>query len=88
MKVLKFGAVWCSACLIMKPRWQEIEKELPWLQTEYHDVDEEPKLEQKYHLTDYPAFIFLDKNNNEFKRMYGEHEKDYLIDFCKNNKDK
>ena len=25
MKVLKFGAVWCPGCLVMKPRWKEIE---------------------------------------------------------------
>jgi len=25
MKVLKFGAVWCSGCLVMRPRWRSIE---------------------------------------------------------------
>jgi len=25
MKVLKFGAVWCPGCLVMRPRWAEIE---------------------------------------------------------------
>jgi len=75
MKVLKFGAVWCSTCLVMVPRWKEIEKEFPWLKTEYHDVDKEPELESKYRLTDYPAFVFLDKKGEEFKRMYGEFSK-------------
>ncbi|NCC70988.1 thioredoxin, partial [bacterium] len=37
LKVLKFGAVWCPGCLIMKPRWEEIEKENIWLKTEYYD---------------------------------------------------
>ena len=41
MKVLKFGAVWCSGCLVMKPIWQEIEKEHPWLKTEYYDFDKD-----------------------------------------------
>ena len=40
MKVLKFGAVWCLGCLIMKPRWTEIETENTWLETEYYDFDE------------------------------------------------
>ena len=75
MRVLKFGAVWCNACLVMQPRWKEIEKELPWLKTEYHDIDQEPKLESKYRLTDYPAFIFLDNNGKEFHRVYGELSK-------------
>jgi len=34
MKVLKIGAVWCNGCLVMKPRWEELEKENPWLETE------------------------------------------------------
>lgn len=41
MKVLKIGAVWCNGCLVMRPRWQEIEKENPWLKTEYFDFDED-----------------------------------------------
>jgi len=39
MKVLKFGAEWCSGCIVMKPRWQEIEKIYPWLETKYYDFD-------------------------------------------------
>ena len=40
MKVLKFGAIWCKECLVMRPMWGEIEKEIPDLETEYHDADE------------------------------------------------
>lgn len=88
MKVLKFGAVWCSGCLVMRPRWQEIEKEHPWLTTEYIDVDERPELDTQYRLTDYPAFIFLDKNGVEFHRMYGEIEKNELVEFIEKNKNR
>jgi hypothetical protein len=28
MHIVKIGAAWCSGCLVMKPRWAEIEKEL------------------------------------------------------------
>jgi thiol-disulfide isomerase/thioredoxin len=88
VKVLKFGAVWCSGCLIMKPRWEEIAKELPWLKTEYYDVDKNPKMEEKYRLTDYPAAIFLDKKGQEFHRIYGEKSKKDLKEFVVENKDK
>ena len=40
MKVIKIGAVWCNLCNVMKPRWQEIENELPWLETEFLDFDQ------------------------------------------------
>jgi len=43
MKVLKFGAVWCAGCIIMKPRWQEIEKENSWPEAEDYDFDENKK---------------------------------------------
>lgn len=88
MKVLKFGAVWCSACLVMRPRWQKIEKKLSWLKTDYFDVDERPDLDKKYQLSDYPAFIFLDKQGEEFSRMYGEKTEKELIEFLEKNKDR
>ena len=90
MKVLKFGAVWCPGCLVMKPRWQEIEQDLPWLKTEYYDIDKNKDMAKKYNIESgtIPTFIFLDKNGNEFKRMHGEIDKDKLINFIKKNKDK
>lgn len=90
MKVLKFGAVWCSGCLVMKPRWAEIEKENPWLETEMHDFDEEKELVKKYKIDSgrLPTFIFLDKEGNEFNRMRGEFSKKELIEFINQNKDK
>lgn len=87
MKILKFGAVWCSGCIVMKPRWAEIEKELPWLKTQYFDADENPELVQKYTITDYPCFIFLDKNDLEIHREYGEIEKNKLIQIINQYKD-
>lgn len=87
MKVLKFGAVWCSGCLVMKPRWKEIEAELPWLETEYHDADEEVELTKKYNITDYPCFIFLNQKGEEIYRDYGEIEKKKLVEIIEKFKD-
>ncbi|MCD4761170.1 thioredoxin family protein [bacterium] len=89
MKVLKFGAVWCSGCLIMKPRWAEIEAENPWLDTEYYDYDENPEKIAEYHIDDkLPVFIFLDKNNQEFLRLKGELSKKEILDVLIKNKNK
>jgi thioredoxin-related protein len=88
MKILKFGAIWCSGCLVMKPRWIDIEKELPWLVTEYHDADTEKELVKKYSIQDFPCFIFLDKVGNEIYRECGEVEKDKLIKIINEIKDK
>lgn len=48
MKVLKFGAQWCPACITMKPRWAEVEDEHQWLETEYYDADEAEEVVKKY----------------------------------------
>jgi thiol-disulfide isomerase/thioredoxin len=89
MKVLKFGAVWCSGCLVMKPRWKEIETENPWLKTEYYDFDQDKEMVDKYVITNtLPTFVFLDKNGKEFLRLSGEIVKSDLIDFINKNKDR
>ena len=89
MKVIKIGAVWCPGCLIMKPRWAEIEKENSWLQTQYFDFDNDKEEVGKYNIGDnLPVFIFLDKEGKEIKRMIGEIEKDVIIETINELKDK
>jgi thiol-disulfide isomerase/thioredoxin len=89
MKVLKFGAVWCPGCLVMKPRWKEIETENSWLQTGYYDFDKDKEMVEKYQITNVlPVFVFLDKNGNEFLRLNGEIDKDKLIEIISQNKEK
>jgi thiol-disulfide isomerase/thioredoxin len=87
MKVLKFGAVWCSGCVIMKPRWQEIERENLWLKTEYYDYDIANDQAKKYSVKDLPCFIFLDKQNQEVERLTGEIDKLTLVEKINKYKD-
>ena len=89
MKVIKFGAVWCSGCLAMKPRWAEIEAENPWLKNEMHDFDNDKEAVEKYNITDtLPSFVFLDKDGNEFLRLTGEVDKDKLVTIINENKER
>lgn len=89
MKVLKFGAVWCSGCLVMRPRWQEIEKEIPELKTEYYDFDKDKEMVNKYRIDEkLPAFIFLDNTGIELFRLTGEVDKGKLVNIVKENIDK
>ena len=79
MKVIKIGAIWCSGCLVMKPRWKNIEAQNSWLQTEYYDFDERKDICEQYKIQGekLPVFIFLDKNDKELERKHGEiSEKD------------
>lgn len=89
MKVLKFGAVWCSGCLVMKPRWVEIESEMPDLETLYYDFDKDNEMVKKYQIDHkLPVFVFLDKQGNEILRLTGEVDKDRLIDVINENIDR
>lgn len=90
MKILKFGAVWCSGCLVMQPRWREIEKEISWLKTTYFDYDQSKEPVEKYKIKSarLPVFIFLDKKNQEFLRLNGEIKKDKLIKIILENKNR
>jgi thiol-disulfide isomerase/thioredoxin len=89
MKVLKFGAVWCSGCLVMRPRWQKIEEENPWLKTEYYDYDQDKEAVRKYDIEGgkLPVFVFLNKSGQEFLRLVGEVNRKKLIKIIKENKD-
>jgi len=89
MKVLKFGAEWCSGCLVMRPRWKEIETELLWLKTEYFDYDKDKKIVEKYEIDrgKLPVFVFLNKQGKELFRKMGEISKKDLIKVILENKD-
>jgi len=89
MKVLFFTAVWCPACIIMQSRWKKVEAEITWLETEYHDYDQDKAIVEKYNIgRDIPVFVFLDQNGNEFERLKGEIDRRDLIKFLEENKNK
>lgn len=80
MKIIKIGASWCSGCVIMRKRFEEIEK-IRTFESQYYDFDiYEDMLKEKYNIGDkLPVFIFLDEKNNEIKRLIGEPTVDEII---------
>lgn len=90
MKVLKFGAVWCSTCLVMKPRWAKLEKKYPVFESEYIEYDDCPEKVKEYGVEDstLPTFIFLDKNGEELERISGEVSEKKLLKLINKYKDK
>lgn len=89
MKVIKFGAIWCNGCIVMKPRWKEIEEENPWLSNEFYDFDIDKEMVEKYQIdSNLPVFVFIDKQGNEFLRLQGEVDKKKLVEIITKNKEK
>lgn len=89
MKILKFGAVWCPGCLIMRPIWQQIEKENPWLVTKYFDFDTDKREVEKYKIDSIlPVFVFIGKDGNELLRLSGEVSKEKILEIMTQNREK
>lgn len=88
MKVLKFGATWCPGCMVMKPRFEEIESENDWLESEFYDADQAPEMVEKYDVKDLPTFVYLDKDGNELERQHGIIPKEKIVEKINEYKDK
>ncbi len=84
MKIIKFGAVWCPGCLVMRPVWKEVLKDYPNLDITEYDYDMDEELVEKYNVGDkLPVIIMLDDNDKEIKRLIGERKKEEIIQFIK-----
>ncbi len=81
MKILKFNAIWCSGCLVMKPIINEIKKLYPNIQFIDYDYDIDEEMVNKWEVgTLIPVMIFVDENDKEITRLRGEKTKKEIID--------
>lgn len=86
MRVILINAIWCGSCIIMKNRWNELEKEYNLDVTRYdYDFDED-EIKQYNVGSILPVSIFLDKNTNELYRLNGESTKEKIQDIIKQYK--
>ena len=80
MKILKFNAIWCSGCLVMKKTIKEIEELYPNIEIESYDYDIDQDQVEKWNIGEIiPVLIFVDKKNNEISRLIGEKTKKEII---------
>ena len=80
MKILKFNAVWCSGCLVMKKTMKEIEELYPNIKIESYDYDMDQEQVEKWNIGEIiPVLIFVDENNNEISRLVGGKTKKEII---------
>ena len=82
MKIIKFSAVWCPGCLVMKPVWKQIKTLYPDLKIVEYDYDLDEKEVLEYNVGEkLPVVIMLDENNKEVKRLIGEKKKEEILEF-------
>ncbi len=80
MKILKFNAMWCSGCIVMKKIMKEIEELYPNIKIESYDYDMDEEIVKEWNIGEIiPALVFIDENNNEIGRLIGEKTKKEII---------
>lgn len=78
MKIIKISAIWCSSCIIMKSRFNDVikDKNIDVISLDY-DMDDVGK----YDVGDIlPVYIKLE-NEKEKSRLIGEHTKEEIERF-------
>lgn len=78
MKIVRISAIWCPSCLVMRPRFEEIEKMYPNIESKSYDLDfdEESSQYNVGHIL--PVFILFDAEGTEIGRLIGEQKLDVL----------
>lgn len=77
MKIIRISAIWCSSCIIMKQRFNEVAKDFD-IEIEDLDYDIDYEKIEKYDIGDVlPVYIKGEK------RLVGEHSKDEIKEFLK-----
>lgn len=79
MRIVLISAVWCGSCIVMKNKWNELEKEYNLDITRYdYDFDEQEV--KKYDVgVILPVSIFIDSLGNEVYRIVGEKNKEDIV---------
>ena len=78
MKVIRISAVWCSSCIIMKSRFNDVIKSK---NIDIEDLDYDLDDIEKYKIGDIlPVYIKYD-GSKEVSRLIGEHTKEEIENF-------
>ena len=81
MKLLKIGAVWCPACLVMASKINILVDKYN-LELVNYDYDIDKNEIEKYNVGNIlPELILVDDSENEIKRIIGEKSLTELEDF-------
>ena len=80
MKIIKISAVWCSSCIIMKSRFNDVIKNYSIEVIDY-DYDLEEEEINKFSVGNIlPVYIKIN-DEKEISRLVGEHSKEEIINF-------
>lgn len=85
MKLVCITALWCPACLIMRPRVEKLKDVFPFIEQIQYDYDFDEEEVNKYQVgKTLPVFILLN-NDKEIVRIVGEKAQEELENIIKEN---
>ena len=85
MKIIKFIALWCADCIVMRSMWREISEKFPQVEIADIDFDDNPDEAKKFGVTKVPLTIFFDSKDIEIARLEGMQNKAGLIKLIEAN---
>ena len=83
MKIERITAIWCPSCLLMKSRWEKIEKEFKEIEFTDYDYDFDEDIVKEKNIGKILPVCILYKNNEEVSRIIGEKTEDELRELLK-----
>lgn len=88
MKIIKFTALWCADCIVMRPTWSEIAAKFPEVEIINIDHDDQPEELAKFNVKKIPFTILLDNDGREVFRLEGLQNKKDLLRLIEENLNK
>ena len=82
--LIDFYADWCGPCKALSPIIDEVSEETDNVVFVRINVDDEPKLSDKYGVQSIPTLVLI-KNDTEIDRSIGYIEKETLVKFINND---
>ena len=81
MKIIKIGAMWCPACIIMNKYWNKIEEDFKEIEFVKYDLDLNEEEVEKYNVGNILPVIIVMDNDKELERIIGEKKEQEVREF-------
>lgn len=88
MRIIKFTALWCADCIVMRSYWREISEKYPDLVIEEFDFDDNPEIAAEHSVKKVPHIIIFSESGQELHRLEGMQNKNDLMKLIEGYLDK
>ena len=85
MKIIKIGAMWCPACIIMNKFWNKIKEEFKNIEFIDYDLDMDEEKIESYQVGNVLPVIIAINNGIEKSRLIGEKKEEEVLEFIRKN---